>query len=490
MSSVMRGCALETLEDVWAGDLFDRQREADDLIGYLESVAGRPSIREDGHAHVMAVDTAYGHGKTFFLRRLDRHLKVTDHVSAYVDAWVDDLEDQPMVALAATLDEALQPWVAKSGAVANGLNDFKNKAGRVAKIVGIGLAKRGAGFLITQGAAEALSDELARASETTRENANDALKEGGKAAVDDVAAALEPAMTPSMQARIERFREGRAAIQAMKDSLAFVVQALVEAGMKLPITIIVDELDRCRPTYAIKVLEEIKHLFDVQGVAFLLGLHGRQLEHSVTAAYGQAFDGAAYLRRFFNRRYVLKGASLQPLVQHLLQTLKINENLLHHPAVVQQPVGKPMEMQNSALIADYLRIYGLAARDAFGIVESLHTAIALAGGKAVQLSYLLPLIISRQLGYDGLQKPSLSPNWKLAFAIDHFGRDIREFDLASFIEQIHVAAQMNDSELSQQVNSGDMPARIVIDYGFRNSSRAYHLLQNYSELTRAVARFS
>jgi hypothetical protein len=481
---------LETLEDIWVGDLFDRHREAGDLVGYLESVAGRPPIREDGHAHVLAVDTAYGHGKTFFLRRLDRHLRATDHVSAYIDAWVDDLEDQPMVALAATLDRALEPWTEKNSAVANGVANFKSKAGRVAKIVGIGLAKRGAGFLITQGAAEALGDELAKASEATRDSAGDALKDAGAGVVDNVADALEPAMTPSMDARIARFREGQAAIHAMRASLAQVVNALVEAGMKLPITIIVDELDRCRPTYAIKVLEEIKHLFDVQGVAFVLGLHGKQLEHSVTAAYGQGFDGAAYLRRFFSRRYSMKPVSLQPLVQHLINLLGINENLLNHPSVLKRGDGRPTNLQSAELISDYLCAYGLAARDAFGVMEGLHTAMALVGNRSVQVSYLLPLIIAHHMGKNEFLGPTHDPKWMLAFATDPFGREIQEHPLSNFVGRLHSAAQMNDMELSQQINAGDLHARIVTDGGFRGSSKSYHLLQNYPELIRAVARFS
>lgn len=481
---------METVDDIWVGDLFHRRAEADDLIGYLESVAGRPAIREDGHAHVLAIDTAYGHGKTFFLKRLDRHLKATEHVSAYVDAWVDDLEDQPIVALAATLDRALEPWTAKSDAVARGMTEFKNKAGRVAKIVGIGLAKRGASYLITQGSAEAVGEELSRASDTSRDIAKDALKDSGKGVVDDFTAAVAPFATPSMDARIERFREGQAAIQAMKDSLASVVGALVGAGMKLPITIIVDELDRCRPTYAIKVLEEIKHLFDVSGVAFLLGMHGQQLEHSVAAAYGNSFNGSAYLRRFFTKRYSLKAVSLQPLIQQLIDVLRINENLLSHPSVMKRGSLRPIDMSRAELISDYLRAYELAARDAFAIIEGLHTAMALTQGKSVQLLYLLPLIISQYVGRDELKLPTANPRWSVTISNDPFGRETNEYLLGSFIESIDNAAQLDDSQLSQQVNAEDIHARIVVENGFRNSSNAYYLLQNYRQLIKAVARFS
>ncbi|WP_294329810.1 P-loop NTPase fold protein [uncultured Sphingomonas sp.] len=99
---------METIDEIWGGDLFNRREEAEDLIGYLESVTTRPSIRDEGHAHVLAVDASYGLGKSYFLRRLARHMAL-EHAVAFVDAWVDDLEDQPMVALVATLDKALEP---------------------------------------------------------------------------------------------------------------------------------------------------------------------------------------------------------------------------------------------------------------------------------------------------------------------------------------------------------------------------------------------
>jgi len=483
---------VETRDDIWTGDLFDRRREADDVIGYLESVAGRSPIREDGHAHVLAVDSAYGHGKTFFLRRLDRHLKATDHISAYVDAWVDDLEDQPMVALAATLERALEPWTQKHGAVAGGFADFKRKAGRVAKIAGIGLVKRGAGFFITQGAADALGDELTKASDATKDRVEDALEDGGAGLVEDITTALEPAMTPSMDVRIARFREGQVAIQAMKDSLAYVVTALLEAGMKLPITIIVDELDRCRPNYAIKVLEEIKHLFDVQGVAFVLGVHGRQLGHSVSAAYGESFDGAAYLRRFFNRRYSLKAASLTTLVRYLIEQLGIDIRRIDHPPVYQIGSRQRMPTDQPALIASYLDLYDLTARDTFAIMEALQTAMALTGGARVQLSYLLPLIIARYIGDDSLLHPDKSVSWEYVF---HSGFDSNDepvrYSFNEFLTEVDQAATMSDNELSNLINRNEsIPARLVTNYDFRNGSDSYHLLQNYRELVRAVARFS
>jgi predicted KAP-like P-loop ATPase len=62
----------------------------------------------------------------------------------------------------------------------------------------------------------------------------------------------------------------------------------------------VDELDRCRPTYAIQTLELVKHLFNVPGLIFIFALDIEQLSHSVQTVYGQNMDAQGYLCRFFD----------------------------------------------------------------------------------------------------------------------------------------------------------------------------------------------
>ncbi|HWQ98262.1 MAG TPA: P-loop NTPase fold protein, partial [Clostridia bacterium] len=64
--------------------------------------------------------------------------------------------------------------------------------------------------------------------------------------------------------------------------------------------IIVDELDRCRPTFAIQTLELVKHLFSVRGLIFIFALDIKQLSCSVKTVYGQELDASGYLSRFFD----------------------------------------------------------------------------------------------------------------------------------------------------------------------------------------------
>ena len=67
-----------------------------------------------------------------------------------------------------------------------------------------------------------------------------------------------------------------------------------------PLIFVIDELDRCRPPFALELLEKIKHLFSVEGVHFLLATHMKQLENSVRWSYGIQGQESAYLEKFYN----------------------------------------------------------------------------------------------------------------------------------------------------------------------------------------------
>ena len=64
--------------------------------------------------------------------------------------------------------------------------------------------------------------------------------------------------------------------------------------------VILDELDRCKPTFAVDAIEKIKHLFSVQNVVFVLVMNKVQLEQSVKIVYGQELDAHTYLQKFIN----------------------------------------------------------------------------------------------------------------------------------------------------------------------------------------------
>jgi len=91
-------------------------------------------------------------------------------------------------------------------------------------------------------------------------------------------------------------------------SLKAAVQEFVE-GEKPRVLFLVDELDRCRPDYAITYLETIKHIFDVKGAVFLLAADRKHLENSARTAFGADLDFEEYYRKFVHREVTLPDVS-------------------------------------------------------------------------------------------------------------------------------------------------------------------------------------
>lgn len=81
---------------------------------------------------------------------------------------------------------------------------------------------------------------------------------------------------------------------------------------------IIDELDRCRPSFAVNLLEVIKHYFADENIVFLLATNNTQLVHTICKYYGNGFDGAAYLDRFFDYNVTLQRPDRAKFIQHYL----------------------------------------------------------------------------------------------------------------------------------------------------------------------------
>lgn len=100
------------------------------------------------------------------------------------------------------------------------------------------------------------------------------------------------------------------------DSLKNAIRELVEGNLP-KILFLVDELDRCRPDYAISYLETIKHIFDIKGAVFILAVDRRQLENSARATFGIDLNFEEYYRKFVHREVTLS-ATDDKNYQHLI----------------------------------------------------------------------------------------------------------------------------------------------------------------------------
>lgn len=89
----------------------------------------------------------------------------------------------------------------------------------------------------------------------------------------------------------------------------FLDTLLPEKGNRL--VIFVDELDRCKPSYAVRLLERIKHYFNHDNITFVFSVNTNELQHTIKRYYGNDFDGSRYMDRFFDLRVALPPPNLQ-----------------------------------------------------------------------------------------------------------------------------------------------------------------------------------
>ena len=99
---------------------------------------------------------------------------------------------------------------------------------------------------------------------------------------------------------------------AFKKTLDFTRNQIRELSKNKTVLLVVDELDRCMPEYAIKVLERLHHMFEgLDNVIVLLAIDSTQLEHSVKEIYGEQVDTERYLRKFISFRVKLDIGKVQ-----------------------------------------------------------------------------------------------------------------------------------------------------------------------------------
>lgn len=274
-------------KDIWINsqspfdnDLLDREEEIKNLTNIVQNVEA---------PLVLAVNAPWGTGKSTFIRLWCAYLEQQNLDFIEFNAWETDFAEDPLIALISKLDK----WVTNNGKSQNEKWD-KFKKDILPKIL-----KRS---LIT-GAKVATVGVL------------DMEKDYEKIIADfsgDITGDL-----------IDKFNEKSQAITQFKEVIKKVLDNLPSDQKNL--IIFIDELDRCRPTYAIELLERIKHLFDIERLVFILSTDTEQLSHSICAVYGDNFDAKKYLNRFIDLDYSLKEPDLKKYIDSQFEKLLIND---------------------------------------------------------------------------------------------------------------------------------------------------------------------
>jgi KAP P-loop domain protein len=254
-------------------DEFNRKPIAKKIITLLES---------DIDVSPLLIDGDWGTGKSEFCQKLINLMDKEKYHLVYVDAFKTDYMEEPLLALLAeiiktcTLGEKTEKQVERQKELIKALAS-------AAKFGVKTVLKAGVNFLLKQNVEE--------------------LSEEWKGAVEEPIKELaEKTIEATTEALLKEQVEAERNIKALQDCLKGIAK-------DKPIIIFIDELDRCRPDYAIDMLEIIKHVFEIDKIKIVLVANMKVIRLAVDHRYGHGVNSYSYLDKFIKFRITLPNSS-------------------------------------------------------------------------------------------------------------------------------------------------------------------------------------
>ena len=265
-------------ENPFKHDLLERKESVQILTNLLRKIQS---------PCVFSIDAEWGNGKTTFLKIWAQYLRNNKFRVVEFNAWETDFSNDPFEALTAELMDVIRNHTSDTNSSERIMKSAKNLM-RISLPILIRLASFG--YL----------------------------------AKDDVQEFVNGLPTDVVE-KIGIFESKKNVVNEFKSSLQTLIEGLPTADDQLPLVVMIDELDRCRPSYAIELLEVTKHLFSVNGIVFVLAVNHSQLIESTKALYGNDFDANEYLKRFFDIDYRLHSPPREPFIKNLIETTTIDD---------------------------------------------------------------------------------------------------------------------------------------------------------------------
>ena len=300
-------------------DQIGREQTAKVLTRFIDNIDG---------PGVLAIDGSWGAGKTTFLKMWAQYLRKLKWPVVEFNAWETDFSDDPFVSLSTELNEGLHSYlislIVEIEKLERKSDDDKEKINEIKKVV------------------DKLAPEAGKLKKQAKEVARRAIPgviRVATAGILDVSPLIEGEVSNFLSSyaedRLNKYSEGKQSIKDFRETLKVTASTLLESTDSRPLVIVIDELDRCRPTYAIELLEVAKHLFNVDGIIFVLAINHTQLASSLQGVYGNTFDGEGYLRRFIDLDFPLTDPnpnivsentpSREKFINEILSTIKFDE---------------------------------------------------------------------------------------------------------------------------------------------------------------------
>ena len=308
-------------------DLLNREKYADFLTELLDN-PDKYKRNSDSNSMCIAIDSGWGTGKTTFINMWKEKLetKEEEYVIINYNAWKNDFAENPLESIVYAILSHEFFRIDNEKAAGNGA--AKEILESIGKIMN---------SMVNYQIEKVAGKEAAETIKTIKEAATGAVKN-----------VVESSELSEFYEKYEKFNE---AIETIKE-------ILMKAALKKKIIIIIDELDRCKPIFAIKLLESIKHIFDASGVRFVFALDVEQLAHSIKCVYGQDIDANGYLCRFFDYISKMPAPNRKKYIDYLIERRPLNNDTFY-----KMVNGKGINITVNDILFRFSTEYNLSLRD-------------------------------------------------------------------------------------------------------------------------------
>ncbi len=343
-------------------DEFNRKPIAENIIRLLTSPIDLSP---------MVIDGGWGTGKTEFCQKLIRLMQEQhpDYRPVYIDAFRSDHSGEPLLALLAEIIKTCTPPKDSDEKL---IEEHKDRIRRITKAAGFlmkTVAKAAVGHVLKQNTDD-LAEELQQIMNDDQEA--DSLAE----TVTDAAATIA---SHTIDATVEALLKEQ--IEAEKN-LKTLKACLKEFAEAKPIILFIDELDRCRPDYAVDMLEVIKHVFEVENVKIVLVTNTKQLRAAINHRYGVEVDAQKYLDKFLKYSFALPDKIVAPfgMIQALV-SVEYFKQLIRKSRMADE-LRSLIEERNGTInfISDMIERNNISLRETERLVRFLEIYHSLSGG--------------------------------------------------------------------------------------------------------------
>ena len=318
----------------------------------------------------MVIDGGWGTGKTEFCQKLIRLMQQQhpDYQPVYIDAFRSDHSGEPLLALLAEIIKACTPEDTDE----QPSEKRKNITRKIAKAAGFVMktvAKAAVGHVLKQN-----TDDLAEGLQQIMNDGQDA--DSLAETVTDAAATIA---SHTIDATVEALLKEQ--IEAEKN-LETLKACLKELAADKPIILFIDELDRCRPDYAVDMLEVIKHVFEVENVKVVLVTNTKQLRAVINHRYGMEVDAQKYLDKFLKYSFALPDKVVAPFgMRQTLVSVEYFKQLTQNSRMASELQALIDERSPTiGFISDMIERNNISLRETERLVRFLEIYHSLSGG--------------------------------------------------------------------------------------------------------------